>query len=514
MSKAKWSDTIRFGCAKYPFRETAVALLAAPLLFACGNFPAYFKPVEAAKIDTGVVDYRHADEDGLFSYHFFPQECFKTGEPSDCDHEIKQTNRISANDAVSIKLLYGYICDFPEDARSWSELDRDYGDGKPVVPCWNDESRAGVKGEISVLATVFERDEKKKISWDQNELTDQNARVVYYSQDVRESGQPLNLSNLPMYGPVTYKGKPLYMRFSAVEMDQKEAKETAVLLRSLASLGAQAYPPASGILEALDSVGGAFLESQQDDLFFEYSMEFDGDGGVGPSTAPLAAGLLSFVRVQNRSQRFSWDDHCVDETTGIIHKKTGGVCKVTCSKIMPEPGRSQSVECGPDSSELRGYTYFTVKIMKNEPALSNDAYQTFAELNALTEEDVPLANAIGDYFSGLEAEIRKTANFDRARSLNVDIYSPSPVARAKSQDAMKDALCTGFDKDNKKFGDGRLEPDKRYKLLDWLEKQWNSEKKGLTGFDASEYLADTKAEILCSDPGHSGWSKLFAAKAD
>jgi len=485
-------------------RLIVVIVLTLPLLLACGNFPAYINPIEPAKIDTGVVDYRHVNNDGNFTYHFFPEACFDAAPGNTCKHELTNGNRIQANDSVSINLLFGSICNFPEDARSWDELSRNYGDGEDVKPCIGEEARAGVKGEITVLATVFELDGKRKISFAQSSVADPEGRVVYYSEDVREAGQPLNLSNLPMYGPVSYHGKPVFLRFTLVEIDQKESKETGALLRSLASLGSKAYPPASPVLNALNKVGGAFLESQQDDLFFQYEMMFNGDGGTAPVVAPLSAGIMTFVRTQNRSDRFDWLAHCVDQTTGIIHTSGSPFCEGKC---LPPSGKDNAV-CRTNATEIRDHTYFTIQITKNEPALSNDAFQTFAELNEVTNEDVAVPNAITEYAEELGIEIEKTAVFDRARSLAKNLDSSSQVRQKKAQQAMIEALCLGFDGANGVFEKNqRLSPDKRYKLLDWLEQEWT----GTAGsFDTTSYLDDSSAATMCTAPiNMSNWSTLI-----
>lgn len=479
-----------------------------PQLQACGNFPAYLKPIEPAKVDTGIIDYRHVNEDGDFSYHFFPTECFDSEKSTKCKQQTIKSNRIHANESVGINLLYGYICDFPEDARSWEELKRDYGDDEEVPICWGKEARAGVKGEVSILATVFELDGKRKISFTQGEASDPEGRVVYYSEDVRETGQPLNLSNLPMYGPVTYHGKPVFLRFAGVELDQKESKETGALLRSLASLGSKAYPPASPVLAALDKVGGSFLEGQQDDLFFKYEMMFNGDGGTAPVVAPLSAGIMSFVRVQNRSKKFDWINHCIDKHTGIIHTSGSPFCKGEC--VLPPDNKKSA--CKPGSTELKGHTYFTIQITKNEPALSNDAFQTFTELNELTNEDVVLPNAISEYADELGVELEKTARFDRARSLIKTINAKSLVEQEKANNAVFDALCLGYDNKTSAFVEkSRLSPDKRYNLLKWLEQEWNqsAQTTDQVTFNPALYSNDSSAKALCADSTHTDWGKLI-----
>ncbi len=50
-------------------------------------------------------------------------------------------------------------------------------------------------------------------------------RLIYYSDDVRSGGHLLNGSALPLYGPITYEGRPLVFELTILELDVGEAEQ-------------------------------------------------------------------------------------------------------------------------------------------------------------------------------------------------------------------------------------------------------------------------------------------------
>jgi len=93
------------------------------------------------------------------------------------------------------------------------------------------------------------------------------------SNDVEE-GQFLNLTNMPIYGPITYNGYPIGIVISVIEIDANSAQISA-LLGTLASAGAMAYPPAAPVLPLLDSLGQSLLSSGTDDIEFRFTFALD-----------------------------------------------------------------------------------------------------------------------------------------------------------------------------------------------------------------------------------------------
>lgn len=436
------------------FATTALlAVIAA--LSGCENLVAYSKfAKDAQKLDTGVVDYRYYDvQKDKFTYHFAPRGCVQADDgttvgaagttppktrPSGkkdavkaadpCESVIPKDRVLRNGDSVSVNLLFGFICDFYESAQSPRELKRDFGTAnkKPKMCREVPENRAGTRGEIAVMASVFELGGDRKIVFQPDSTPDQSARLVYFDGDVRESGQPLNLSNLPIYGPVSYSGRPMYVSFYIAELDAAEAQETGVILGKLAEFGAKAYPPASPVLSALTKVGTAYLESKQDDLIFDYKLSFDAIDGISPVVAALASGLYVFTREQERLVPFNWDKHCLDQTTGRLHKREDDG---TCSRSL--------------TTLYQDETYLTVQIKRNEPALDHDLYQTFHEFTGAKQDQASTPAALTASLKSLEGQVARTAAYDRARSQISKLASTVTAERRQAQEALMTALCLG-----------------------------------------------------------------------
>jgi len=459
------------------YRLTAACglLAAALLLSGCENLVAYAKfAKDGQKLDTGVVDYRYYDvQKDKFTYHFAPRGCVQaddgttTGTASStppkpkarsrtelkaadpCESVIPKDRVLRNGDSVSVNLLFGFICDFYEMAQSPRELARDFGTSnkKPTVCREIPENRPGTRGEIAVMASAFELGGDKKIVFQPDSTTDRNARLVYFNGDVRESGQPLNLSNLPIYGPVSYSGKPMYVSFYIAELDSAEVQETGILLGKLAEIGAKAYPPASPVLSALTKVGTSYLESRQDDLIFDYKLSFDAIDGTSPVVAALASGIYVFARQQERLVPFEWDKHCLDQTTGRLHnREADGSCTLSTASLY------------------QAETYLTVQIKRNEPALDQDLYQTFQEFTATSQDQVTIPTALKDSLDSLRGQVSRTAAYDRARSQMPKLASKVTAERRQAQEALMNALCLGVAPDGALSADA-LSRDQMFYLV-------------------------------------------------
>jgi hypothetical protein len=128
----------------------------------------------------------------------------------------------------------------------------------------------------AIVAHVAELDANSDFDFSRGGLT--RGRVVYYSPDVK-SGQFLNLSRLPIYGPTEYKGKPLVVELYIVQLNVSDQKEIGSLLNSLAGLGSISYPPASPVLKVLEEVGSALLKKTDvADTQMRYSMTLAPNG--------------------------------------------------------------------------------------------------------------------------------------------------------------------------------------------------------------------------------------------
>lgn len=518
------------------------------VMSACEATVAYLKIAkDGQKIDTGVTDYRYYDvQKDRFTYKFAPRGCIQPDDRPEakpaaasnsstgssqvegrqekprpktrasteakatdpCESVIPKDRVLRKGDSLSINLMYGLICDFYEQAQSPRELRRDYGIPespdeetpaskpkmkKPTMCREIPENRAGTRGEIAILANIFELGGDKKIVQQADPTADTSARLIYFSGDVREAGQPLNLSNLPIYGPVSYGGRPVYASFAIAELDTEELRETGIILSKLAELGARAYPPSSPVLKALSEVGKSYIDSKQDDLILDYQMTFDAIDGTSPVVAALASGIYVFARQQDRLEPFDWDAHCLDQTTGRVHvRTTEGVCSRSIDTIY------------------RGETYLVIQVKRNEPALDQDLFQTFQEFADARQEQAAVKEALQASLSSLQSQVSRSAAYDRARSAIPKLASRVDTERRQAQEALMDALCLGVADDGKE-GTDSLTRDQMFYLVRRAE---------LTeGLDVDAAALINARASLCKQRS-TDWSKVEAvlqgkdAKAD
>lgn len=240
-------------------RGAIVILFVLQLLCACASKQSYnegttrvgyFKPIEAKPVGVFIA-------------------------ASDSKSDI-----IAPQDAFSIRLLSAYICDFRED-RSWgdrltsSNKNTDDRPDKPI-PCKGGDGNQeqNTRGEIAIVANLGERKESIGLSFDPNEIK-KSGRVIYYNEDVRETGQLINALNLPVYGPKTYSGDSFFMDWSILELDTEESSAARATIKRLAELGGLAYPPGAPILNVLNNIGSAMLANNGDDVEMRFQMEFD-----------------------------------------------------------------------------------------------------------------------------------------------------------------------------------------------------------------------------------------------
>ncbi len=426
-------------------------ILVASILFVSGcNSP---------KLDTGSIDYRPMIEpDGkdasMVNFRYYT--------PPGAESLAEADRIITKGASVGVKLLQAFICDFAEGenysflgvpipkritARNAAREDRcAYYDSGQIT--------RNTQGEVAVLATVFEMGGDRKIEFTKD-LAPNEARIVYYDDDVRETGQFLNLSNLPIYGPVTYDGRPLYLKLMIIELDEDELQAQGSLLSELARLGGQAYPPGSPLLGALEDIGGVFFAQNGNDLEFRYDMIFDGEGTQTSSHAPLAWGNYVFVRQWDRSKAIPWEEFYLNHTDGRLYYRcrvallgSGDKALTNCtppgeSPSTPIPKKSnEDIVLGQAGEEYRQYTYFVVKITKNESALQQDVYQTLGDFRAQSEEEIDLST-LKEHFETLGARVSRNALYDDLRSALPILKNPpdSSALAAQTWDKFAQALC-------------------------------------------------------------------------
>lgn len=188
---------------------------------------------------------------------------------------------IQKGEAISIKLVSAYICDFREGTTSRDWFVRSNKDSKPCEGGDGDfnlfgtkEGRARTSGEIAILANAGERSNTNGLTFNPA-VMQRNGRVVYYNEDVRESGQLINALNIPIYGPKTYEGGTFFLDMAIMELDNDESQQSRQLIQQLAQIGSAAFAPATPVLNVLNTLGSALLGANGDDVELRYQLEFD-----------------------------------------------------------------------------------------------------------------------------------------------------------------------------------------------------------------------------------------------
>ncbi|NVJ93234.1 MAG: hypothetical protein HWE34_16335 [Methylocystaceae bacterium] len=230
-------------------------------------------------------------------------------------------------------------------------------------------------------------------------------RLVYYSSDVQEQ-QMLNFHNMPIYGPTTYNGAPLGLQLAVFELDDTP-EELKSVLNFAAKKGAQSFAPASPVLQLLNGLGKSFLNGNQNDTEFKYSMVLAHDGGYLDTLHPvIEAGYYVFIREENRQlstqHKQKWNDFHLNTDT----------CQLESDQNTPYIDN----------------TYLVVSINKGQSALKiNLAQNTYGKfLKTLSEnrenQFTPLQNAL----SNVLAERVHIENFGRAKELLSVIRGQKP----------------------------------------------------------------------------------------
>ena len=235
------------------------------------------------------------------------------------------STQIMPGEDFHITLVSAYICNFREFEPINSLLDFS-NDGS--AKCGGDsvfQSEVS-RGEIAMLAGFGFRDENAKTAEDDGE------RLVYFSDDVRESGQLLNLLNLSVYGPAPYKKASSRLSLTIMELDQAEVEQQAGFLKTIAAAGQSFASPLQGpVLNVLGSIGEAFIKSNKDDRELAFVMEFDpifeGKNGKQSNVfrLPIREGYLVVIRHEKRSETNHFDNIKVCPEIGLITNKSG--CK-------------------------------------------------------------------------------------------------------------------------------------------------------------------------------------------
>ncbi|SUC71574.1 hypothetical protein [Pseudomonas aeruginosa] len=175
------------------------------------------------------------------------------------------TTAIEKGEALSIKLIAAYLCDFREEKGNGDLLAS--GNKESSLCTGGDgslfDNARSTQGEIAITASAGERGATSNgLSFNPADIK-RNGRVVYYNEDIRESGQLINALNIPIYGPKTYDGGTFFVDLAILELDENENKQSRKLLQELAKVGSASYAPGTPVLNLLNSLGDAAAQRQR-----------------------------------------------------------------------------------------------------------------------------------------------------------------------------------------------------------------------------------------------------------
>ncbi|MEO0819261.1 MAG: hypothetical protein AAF074_02445 [Pseudomonadota bacterium] len=261
---------------------------------------------------------------------------------------------IQPNQDFQITLISAFICDFRESGGILNDplgfaTTNDAGE-----PCREEGHNTvfqgkATRGEIAVLAGFKFRNDDPALGDTPEE------RVVYFNDDVRETGQLLNFKNLPVYGPAPMVRASSRLRLTVLELDQDEVEEQAAVLQSLASAGAAfASPINAAVLGVLSSIGETLIRSNKDDREFAFDLGFDAPfGQSGVNRVLLREGYLALIRRENRSatNHFSADG----QGSLVICPKRGLIGVNSCS----------------DDNFYRSSSWMLLRISREDPMIAN-----------------------------------------------------------------------------------------------------------------------------------------------
>ena len=206
----------------------------------------------------------------------------------------------------SVSLISAHICNFRESALAdMKTMDTtNPGDSNGCsngVPSKSRRSDRVTRGEIAIVANFGEASSSTGLSMNPTTLGSRG-RVIYYSNDVRRSGQLLNAMNVPIYGPRLYSGKPAHFELAMLELDGNEKDNFKALLSGLSDLGSKSYPPSAPILGVLNMLGGTLLTGNSDDVELKFQMRFDPPGPKSGKLPIYSDKLTNGQRVEKSTQ--------------------------------------------------------------------------------------------------------------------------------------------------------------------------------------------------------------------
>lgn len=247
-----------------------------------------------------------------------------TAEYSNLDFKYRKFEEgpIKKGDNLSIHLSAGFIKDTPE-SRSFSER----------------VMARGTSAEVAIIAKVCEQG-TADCSDNFSDQSDKSGRVIYFTDSLKAK-QMLNISYLPVYGPIKYQGNPIHIQIYMVELDIN-SPEQQQLFSTLSKLGSVAYPPSSQVLKTLETLGSTLIGSSEDnnnnDSIFRYTftlMPSEKTTKNLVSYPVLSQGNYVFIKkptITGYQEEAVWDQVKLQEQTGKLVVD----CRTPNEKIVVE----------------------------------------------------------------------------------------------------------------------------------------------------------------------------------
>lgn len=294
------------------------------------------------------------DKEGKEIYSLFKQSQTKESptEPSAYPKRNKDFI-VKATDKFTISLQQGLVNDFQEFRLS---------------------NLAGrKKGDIAIVVNVQER--RPGVDYNFKPGSEQEGRVVFFQKNV-EAGAPLNLANLPVYGPATYDGYPLMISLYVIEIDAGDNKEISGIVDSLANLSKTVSPVNTAAISVLNTLGGTLLKLNKNDLIAEYRAELAPGAGEHPAIRNLVLeyGNYAFTTMKNAKVWHEWDRLYYNQSNARLYIKDEN---------------NNSNHCGAPYKEE---SWLTFQVNKSE-----------------TTSDLPTTNTLSALISQLEIDSTSTA---------------------------------------------------------------------------------------------------------
>lgn len=271
-------------------------------------------------------------------------------------------------------------------------------------------------GEIAIVVNAFEKG-KNNLNFGKSGY--ENARVVFFSDDVWE-GQFLNLSNIStVYGPLKYEGNPFILDLYVIEFDMP-GEQLKQIISNVVKMGSTFYPPAAPIAGALGQIASSFITDEQDDRAYHHTMELRPLGGdMDLESGLLQTGHYAFIRESDRYGTTPWSELSIDGNTGrIIYKNLEEQQGEAVVKICQAD--DENVEL-PEQCFYKENTYIVLEFNTAASSLANDMQQMlYKDLVAdISAKAAPIATTATaeDALDQLSKGLSNLRSFDALRPL-------------------------------------------------------------------------------------------------